>query len=256
MLDHDDLSHVDRLALEAAYLDTHPNAVLVGSAVLELSADRLAPEDQPTRTSPALLRLLLHVDNPLAWSSVMVRAEALSALGAPALRSEFEPADDFDLYHRSLELGEIARIDLPLTTYRWHASNASHSTALQMNTHAARVLRRTYSRWFGSNAACAAAIVVNHSSSRIPVSDAATMARLRDIVRGVASGLAEERPADRAHISAGAQLVLWRLTRAAVRSGHISLFRPPAPPFDAVASLIIGAIRAGLQLRPDQIGRV
>src|SRR5690242_1624895 len=36
MLDHDDISNVRRLGLQAAYLDSNPNVVLVGSAVREL----------------------------------------------------------------------------------------------------------------------------------------------------------------------------------------------------------------------------
>jgi hypothetical protein len=250
MLDHDDLSDRRRLALQAAYLDSHPDTILVGSAVLELSERGLKPEDQPIQTSPALLRLLLHLDNPLAWSSVMLRADALFRLGPPPLRSEFAPADDFDLYHRLLEHGDIARLDMPLTTYRWHGSNTSHSTASRINDNAGRVLARAYARWFGSEASSAAALVVKYSSNRSTIRDAATMSRLREIVRRVAAGLAEERTAERPVIEAGAQLVLWRLTRAAVRSGRPSLFRPPAPPLDAAGSLIIGAIRAGLRPPP------
>src|SRR6266566_9275315 len=79
-LDHDDLSDPRRLGLQAAYLDAHPDIVLVGTGVHELCDGELTPEDQPLRTSPALLRLLLHLDNPFAWSSVMLRAEALIGL--------------------------------------------------------------------------------------------------------------------------------------------------------------------------------
>src|SRR5215212_1210690 len=125
MLDHDDLSNPCRLRLQAAYLDSHADVALVGSAVQELSDRGLIPEDQPAHTSPPLLRLLLHLDNPLAWSSVMIRAESLRRLDPPPLRSRFEPADDFDLYHRLLEHGKIARLGIPLTTYRWHPSNTS-----------------------------------------------------------------------------------------------------------------------------------
>lgn len=250
MLDHDDLSDVRRLGLQAAYLDSHPDVLLIGSAVQELSDRGLVSEDQPIHTSPPLIRLLLHLDNPLAWSSVMLRAQVLCRLDQPPLRSHFEPADDFDFYHRLLEHGNIARLDLPLTTYRWHLSNASYRTGGQMKDRATEVLARAYTPWFGAEATTAAALVIEHSSDRIPVTDSARMLRLRDIVERVAERLGEARPADRAAISEGVKLVLWRLTRAAVRSGQLSLFRTPAPPFDAAASLAIGAVRAGLRRRP------
>jgi glycosyltransferase involved in cell wall biosynthesis len=256
-LDHDDLSDPRRLGLQAAYLDAHPDIVLVGTGVRKLSDGRLTPEDQPLRTSPALLRLLLHLDNPLAWSSVMLRAAALRRLDPPPLRPVFEPADDFDLFHRLLTQGGIARLDAPLTTYRWHASNASHAAGARARIAdgAARVLARAYAPWFGAEAAAAAALVVRHGSERVAVTDAATMARLRDIVRRVAEGVAEAHPAERAEIAAGARRVLWRLSRASVRSGHPSLFRLPAPPLDATVSLAVGAIRAGLRRRSAQVRR-
>jgi glycosyltransferase involved in cell wall biosynthesis len=245
-IDHDDLSDPRRLGLQAAYLDAHPDILLVGTAVHELRDGRLTPEDQPARTSPALLRLLLHFDNPLAWSSVMLRAEALRGLNPPPLRPVFEPADDFDLYHRLLERGSIARLDTALTTYRWHMSNASHAAGARITDGAARVLARTYAPWFRGEAAAAAALVVRHGNDRVAVTDEVTMTRLHHIVRRVADGLADAHPADQSEIAAGARRVLWRLTRAGVRSGHLSLFRPPAPPLDAAVSIGVGAIRAGL----------
>jgi len=244
MLDHDDLSDCRRLDLQAAYLDEHPDVVLVGTRVWELDHHKTTPEDQPAQSSPALLRLLLYLDNPLAWSSVMLRADALCSLAPPMLRPEFEPADDFDLYHRLLALGDVARLDIPLTVYHWHASNASRRVESRVLDSAAQVLAHAYAPWFGTEAGTAAALVVRHSSNRAAVTDAATMTRLREIVRRVAVGLADGRPSEQRAIAAGVRLVLWRLTRAAVRSGRISLFRPPAPVLDAAASLTIGAIRA------------
>lgn len=248
-LDHDDLSDPRRLGLQNGYLDAHPDIVLVGTRVRELRDGRLTHEDQPVRTSPALMRLLLHLDNPLAWSSVMLRADALRELDPPLLRPEFEPADDFDLYHRLLERGGIARIDAPLTTYRWHAANASHATGPQMADGATRVLAHAYSPWFGAEAAAAAALVIRHGNRRIAVTDKSTLVRLRDIVRRVGDGMAEMQPAARREIAAGTRRLLWRLTRAGVRSGHPFLFCPPAPPIDAAVSLAVGAIRAGLRRR-------
>jgi glycosyltransferase involved in cell wall biosynthesis len=248
-LDHDDLSDPRRLGLQTSYLDAHPEVVLVGTAVRELRDGKLRLEDQPARTSPALMRLLLHVDNPLAWSSVMLRTSALRGLDPPPLRPEFEPADDFDLYHRLLTCGKIARLDAPLTTYRWHASNFSNTAEARMADGAARVLARAYAPWLGAEAAAAAALMVRYGNDRVTVTDATTMMRLRDLVHRLANGLAEADLANKPEILAGARQVLWRLARASVRSGHPSLFRLPAPPIDAAMSIALGTIRAGLGWR-------
>ena len=45
------------------------------------------------------------------------------------LRPDFELADDFDFYHRLLAVGGIARLNEVLTTYRYHAANASLARA-------------------------------------------------------------------------------------------------------------------------------
>lgn len=243
-LDHDDLSDPLRLEAQAAYLDAHPDVVLVGTGVRELRDGVITREDQPARTSPALLRLLLHFDNPLAWSSVMLRADVLRRLAAPPLRPAFEPADDFDLYHRLLAWGDIARIDAPLTTYRWHSSNASYDSD-RMTDSATRVLKHAYTPWLGADAAAAAALVVRHGNDRVTATDTAALARLHDIVHRVAAELAAAYPMDRSRIAAGVRRVLWRFTRASVRSGHPLLFRRPAPILDAAISLGIGAVRGG-----------
>jgi hypothetical protein len=98
----------------------------------------------PVHQPPTIvLRLLLHLDNPLAWSSVMLRADVLRSLDPP-LRPQFEPADDFDLYHRLLGRGHIARLDPELTTYRWHASNATYATGANIADGASRRGRRAH----------------------------------------------------------------------------------------------------------------
>lgn len=246
-IDHDDLSDPHRLRLQTAYLDAHPETVLVATGVQELHDDgRISREDQPLFTSPPLLRLLLHFDNPFAWSSIMLRAEAVRKLDPPVLRPIFEPADDFDLYHRLLALGDVSRIDAPLTTYRWHAGNFSRRVAARIGTNATRVLRRAYAPWLGEEALAAAALVVRHGNERVAVSDKATLVRLRDIINRVASGLAESQPTGRTEIIDGARQLLWRFTRAGVRSGHPHLFRLPAPPLDGLNSLIIGTVRSVL----------
>jgi glycosyltransferase involved in cell wall biosynthesis len=85
-LDHDDLSHPHRLARQVTYLDAHPGVVLVATEIeIEAAGRRTAP-DHPTGGEPALIRWLLHVDNPLTWSSVMFRADAVRRLGRSCAR--------------------------------------------------------------------------------------------------------------------------------------------------------------------------
>jgi glycosyltransferase involved in cell wall biosynthesis len=221
-LDHDDLSHPERLARQVAYLDAHPEVVLVATEIeIEEAAGRRHAPDHPTGGDPALIRWLLHVDNPLTWSSVMFRSDAVRRLGA-FMRPDYELADDFDLYHRLLMVGEIARLDEVLTVYRWHAGNTSHGREDALNANAVKVLEAAYAPLLGADAADAATLVIRHLSDRKPVRDAATLARLGGYLTrllvgfGTAPGIDAQQ---RATLVSVTGTIWWRCVRAAARSG-------------------------------------
>ena len=254
--DHDDISRPGRLAAQAAWLDRHSATVLVGSRVLISEAGRLRPTDHLPGATPALMRWMLHVDNPLTWSSVMLRADAVRSLER-FMRREWEPADDFDLYHRLLALGDIDRLDDELCIYRWHGANASHTLADRMLAAAGGVLARAYRPFFGDAAEAAAGLVVRHLSERRPAPDAATLAALGRVLERVLAGFLETTAADHASrslIEAHAARAWWLAARAAVRAGSPTAmlhwrrasFRRAFHPAvaDAAASFAIGAVRA------------
>ena len=250
--DHDDLSRPQRLAVQAGYLDRHPDIVLLGSEVLIEAAGRTRRTDHLPGATPALLRWMLHVDNPLTWSSVMFRAGAVRLLGR-FMRPAFEPADDFDFYHRLLGVGGIARLDDVLLVYRWHAANASHGLMPQIDDRAAAVLAEAYRPWLGVAADEAAVLVVRHLSDRRPVPDAATLARLGEVLEQVLAGFCAGRAPDPA-VQAHAARVWWLAARAAIRSGvpgalrqwrSARLLRSGFSPgvLDVMEAVAIGALR-------------
>jgi len=258
--DHDDLSRPERLALQAGYLDAHPDIVLVGSEVLISEHGRLRPTDHRPGGSPALLRWMLHLDNPLTWSSVMFRAEAVRGLGR-FMRQECEPADDFDLSHRLLAVGGIARLDERLVVYRWHQTNTSHDQKDRMLGRAAVTLAEAYRPWLGEGAQAAATLVVRHLVDRRPAPDAATLARLGRVLEDLQAGFCAATHPDaaaRALIEAHTAWVWWLAARAAVRSGSPAAlrrwheatalragFRPGVR--DLAESLALGTVRALLR---------
>ncbi len=244
MLDHDDVSLPERLARQVAYLDGHSQVVLVGTAV-EILRDGVASDPgQVAQVSPAGMRMLLHLGNPLTWSSVMFRRRALQLVAEDkaVLREAAVPADDFDLYHRLLAHGEAARLDGVLTQYRWHSSNTTYRMAGQMADRATAVLSRAYAPWFGAEADGAARLVVRHLSDRLPVADAVTLDRLFAIIARV-----EAESSGRECAALGAAL-RWRLLRAAMREGRPGVVRgrwgEMAWTLDGVASLAVGVGRS------------
>jgi hypothetical protein len=206
------------------------------------------------------MRWMLHLDNPITWSSVMFRADAVRRLGQ-FMRAEYEPADDFDLHHRLLALGGIARLDETLAVYRWHRTNTSHGQMDRMFDRAAAVLADAYRPWLGEDAPAAAVLVVRHLVDRQPAPDAATLARLGGVLERLQAGFCAATapdPATRAAIEAHTARVWWLATRAAMRSGSPTAlrrwrdaaalgagFRPGVR--DITGSLAVGTVRALLR---------
>ena len=243
VLDHDDLSLPARLSRQVAYLDAHPATVLVGTGVAILRDGVVSQSGQAGRVSEDGLRMLLHLGNPLTWSSVMFRRDALQRVmqDGCVLRRAAEPADDFDLYHRLLACGGAARLDAVLTQYRWHTSNTTYRMAAQMAERAAAVLARAYAPWFGEDAHGLAVLVVRHLSDRVPVPDPVTLDRLLGVVDQVAHELSGQ------DCAALARALRWRLLRAALRGGSPGLvrgrWRDLPWTLDGAGSLAVGVVR-------------
>ena len=109
-LDQDDLCRPERLARQVAYLDAHPEVALLGTLADQLSGGRITAMTYPAHTTPALIGWLSWIENPLVWSTVMVRGEVARRLD-PFTRPDILYAEDFDLYHRIAAQGAIARLD-------------------------------------------------------------------------------------------------------------------------------------------------
>jgi glycosyltransferase involved in cell wall biosynthesis len=254
--DHDDISRPSRLAEQVALLDREPDVVLVATEV-ELEAEgRLSRSRHVTDGRASVMRWSLLVDNPLTWSSIMLRTEAVRQLGE-FVRPDYELADDFDLYHRLLSVGDIVRLPAPLTVYRWHATNTTWAGQERLNANAERVLCMAYHDWLGEDAADAARLVVRHLSDRKPIRDATTLGRLGSYLERLlrcflaANALT---PEERTRVAAAAGEGWWNAVRASVRTGAPGLarayrshpllaagFRPPA--LDRVVSIAVGGAR-------------
>ncbi|WP_420383693.1 glycosyltransferase family 2 protein [Novosphingobium sp.] len=258
-LDQDDLCHPGRFAAQSAYLDAHPGTVLVASAIDLLEAGSIRAHHGPVHTTPALIDWRLQFGNPLAWSSVMFRADIVRAM--PEFeRPERLYAEDFDFYHRIAPFGAIARIDTALISYRLHPGGASQRYTAKMIASAAQVLATAYAPLFGAQAEATARLVVTHFSDGAPVPDRPTLERLGVIVEAVHQGFCATRApgaADLAAIMDEYARLWWRMVDASVRSGALSpvavktacppaLRRHPRSPRRVASSALIGSMRAML----------
>ena len=258
-LDQDDLCLPDRLARQVAYLDAHPEVALLGTQAHYLRDGVVRPSTYAPVTTPALVAWLSRIENPLVWSTVMVRGSVARALD-PFTRPEILYAEDFDLYHRVQAHGQIARLDEPLLLYRQHAGGASQRFTATMRASAARVLAEAHTPLFGTRAAPIADLIVHHVMGGDPVPDRATLATLGEAI----GAIQHHHLATHALSADDRKLIRWetaqrwgRIGRAALRTGALSLadllaVRPAhlGLGYQQLHELIVGsAIGGGRRLR-------
>ena len=233
-LDQDDLCLPERFARQVAYLDAHPDVVLVGAAAGTLCDGVTAPSGHEPVTTPLLVEWLLNIRNPLVWSSVMLRADAAQKL-EPFTRPEILYAEDFDLYHRMSRLGRIARIDEELLLYRVHEGGASQRYHDTMIASATRVLAEAHRERLGDAADSAADLLARHVMAGDPVPDRATLRELGGIIKAAQQAFIAERNVagdDLAMIRWETAKLWGRVARANLRAGAIGIGDAVASRFD------------------------
>lgn len=236
-LDQDDICLADRFAAQVAYLDAHADTVLVAATATVFEGRRERASQQATNSTPALIRWLLHVKNPLVWSTTMTRASVARQLD-PFTRPDCLYAEDFDLYHRLLAHGDVARIDRPLLRYRDHPGGASNRYRDTMLANSGAVLERAWRPVLGDDAADAARLLAQYVTAGEPCQDRATLIR----VGALLSSLQSTYLATICHDSESRRLIKWetarlwwRILRHAVRSGAVPM-------------------KDALTVRPDHLG--
>jgi glycosyltransferase involved in cell wall biosynthesis len=125
-LDSDDVAVPDRLALQLAYFDSHPNCILLGGGYRRMHEDGtlLPGENLFPLPSPAIRPMLL-LRNNFNASTITLRRSALPDGG---FRSIF--AEDYDFISRmtASSTGEMANLPVVLTHYRINPGSLSNTT--------------------------------------------------------------------------------------------------------------------------------
>lgn len=124
-MDADDISMPTRFERQISYLQSHADVDVVGSWT-ELIDQAGRSLDMTTRypISPNEVRQQLFSNrNPLAHPTVMMRSGIVKALGG--YRMPLKAAEDFDLWLRVAESGNLANLPEPLLRYRIHPDQVS-----------------------------------------------------------------------------------------------------------------------------------
>lgn len=236
-LDHDDLCHPDRFARQVAWLDGDPGTVLVGTAASILEDGVVRPGSLAPVSTPMLIEWLLRIENPLVWSSVMIRGDVARQLD-PFQRPEMVYAEDFDLYHRIARFGAIARIDDELMTYRRRSGGISQRHVDAMTARGIDVLAACYADALGDEARAIAELVVRYVMGQKQVPNRATFQQLGEAL----ITLQEDFIATHAPDPDSLNLIRWETARRWARIGRIGLRTGQLDLGDAIA------------VRPDHLG--
>ena len=113
--DADDVSLPERLEKQVAFLERNPQVCLVGSAIAVLNSANEAVTELILPTSDKELQSLLLKRNPFCHGSVMLRRTSVEQL--EGYRETFFRAQDYDLWLRLAEIGQVA--NLPEVLYQW-----------------------------------------------------------------------------------------------------------------------------------------
>jgi hypothetical protein len=108
VLDADDVSHPERLAKQVAYLDEHPDVVLVGTWALLIDEKGEVLDWVAPATDARQLYENLAWKNPFVHSSVIYRADVASELGGYPENLPY--AQDCGLWLRLAQRGNVAMI--------------------------------------------------------------------------------------------------------------------------------------------------
>lgn len=145
-MDADDVAFADRLARQAEFLDRHPRAALVGSAVVRIDAAGREIKRNVCPTTHAEIVRELDRYNCFTHSTVMMRAERFTAAGG--YRDAYLHAEDYDLWLRLAEHDELANLPDPLLYYRVYPDQVSmrhleQQVVSSVGARAAARMRRT-----------------------------------------------------------------------------------------------------------------
>ncbi len=140
-MDADDIALPLRLELQADYLDNHPSVVAVGGQVRYIDAHGAQCSQGRYPFRPSDCRAYLAFGAPFCHPAVMMRRDALEAVGG--YRHGFEPAEDFDLWLRLSTVGDFANLDRTVLYYRRHAAAVTARRA-QANARAVCLARLTH----------------------------------------------------------------------------------------------------------------
>lgn len=140
-MDADDISLPERFSHQVAYLEQHPETILVSSAVLFINAEGKVTGRSFPYTSDRAIRKKLERFNPVCHPAVMMRREAYLRSGGYL---DIQPFEDHLLWISLSSLGMLHNLPVPMLKYRILPSSLSRSLPATEQARLFRILLRSF----------------------------------------------------------------------------------------------------------------
>jgi len=137
-MDADDLSLPERLARQAAFLDTHPSVGICGTWIEEFGARQSVVS---LACEPEEIRVRLLFGWAMAHPTLMMSRRFLEKHGL-AYREGFHHVEDMDLLMRASDLGSLANLPEVLLRYRTHEKQITARHQAEMGANTKKLLTR------------------------------------------------------------------------------------------------------------------
>ncbi len=145
-MDADDICRPDRFLKQMQFLNQHHDHVAVGSKITLIDPEGLPIGPFPTDLNHEDIDTahLAGKGGAIAHPSVAMRKNAVIKVGG--YRSEFQHAEDIDLFLRLAEVGKLANLADVLLEYRQHPNSIGYKHAQTQRASARRAIAETKKR--------------------------------------------------------------------------------------------------------------
>lgn len=116
LLDSDDIAHPERIAMQVAFLDSHPEFGAVGAWARVLDDTGEALYIARTPDDPTQFRRTLYYNAAIVNSTLMIRTDVLRAVGLYS--ADYPVAEDYELLRRIVERYPVTNIPSVMIDYR------------------------------------------------------------------------------------------------------------------------------------------
>ncbi len=124
-MDADDIALPGRIARQVGYMQAHPQVVACGTWMEVFGRQNFVWQSP---TTPAGLRLLALKNSPLAHPTVILRRQVLVEHHL-SYQQEYLYVEDYELWNRLAEVGELATLPEVLLRYRMHPTQTGATKA-------------------------------------------------------------------------------------------------------------------------------